>query len=503
MKAGTRVWVILLIVALALPWDKVGGLFWTVASAQGPEDVGIQSVTWLEAHRNATGSWGQTVPIRDTSAVVQTLAELQPGSATLAPAYAWLANQPPHNNADRARIITTLARAGFDVSALVADLQATQNAPAADPGEPFTYQDDFSDPDSGWLESGGGTVREYTGGEYRVLVKTAGYASWSSGGPMFEDVDVQVQARYEGAAQSKAGGLLFRFQDNANFYGFFVDPVAGEYALYKVEGGSWSKIVDWTVSAAIHSGETANQLRADCEGSQITLYANSQQLAVVTDGSFGEGKLGLIVYNIADSAGADFYFDDLTATGTYDLVRPNDPEGGWGLAPGYASDSLHTALVLQALHAAGQAGASLSVPVDYLLATQNGDGGWGIAKEAESNLYITTQVMFALISYVSLFDVQEALDGGQVYLLARQNPDGGWGDDGSTIHEAAMTYLVLQALDVSPDAPDAARSYLLLNRWTDGSWNGRPYDTALALLALGEADPFFSAVYLPLVVKRQ
>jgi len=491
------------IIALSL---LVGVLSWPLALAQGPDDVNIgsiQSVNWLEANQNATGSWGQAVPIRDTAAVVQALAELQPDSAALAPAYAWLANRPPHNNADRARVVTALARAGFDVSAPVADLLAGQNGAAADPGEPFTYQDDFSDPDSGWPESSGSTVREYTGGEYRILVETAGYTSWSSGGAAFEDVDVQVQARSDDPAAAQAYGLLFRFQDNANFYGFLVDPVGGDYALYAREGGSWRVIVGWTVSSAIHTGETANQLRAVCQGSQITLYVNGHQLTTVADAAFDEGRLGLLVTNFADTTGADAYFDDLTATGTCDQVRPNDPEGGWGIAPGYASDTLHTALALQALHAAGQADASLSASVNYLLAAQNGDGGWGIARGAESNLYVTTQVMFTLVDYAGLFDVQGALDAGEDYLLARQNADGGWGHDGSTIHETALAYLVLQALAVSPNDPDAARSYLLLNRSADRSWNGRPYDTALALLALGEADPSFSVVYLPLTLKGQ
>jgi len=496
MKRKAR---ILLVIPLA-----IGILSWPFVSAQEGDGVGIQSTSWLEVNQNPTGSWGQAVPIRDTAAVVQALAELQPTSAALPPAYAWLANQPPHNHADRARLVTALAGAGFDVTALVSELQAGQNDPAPDSGTPFSYEDDFSDPESGWPESGGSTVREYTGGEYRIMVGATGYTSWASGGAFFTDVDVDVRVRGEDVGASQAYGLLFRFQDNANFYGFLIDPEAGDYALYVREDGSWSVIAGWTVSSAVRTGENSNRLRAVCQGSQITLYANGQQLTTVTDTTFTRGKLGLLVTNFSDASGADAYFDDLMATGTDDLTRPNDPEGGWGLASGYASDSLHTALVLRALHAAGHADRSLSEAVDYLLAAQNADGGWGIAKGADSNLYVTTQVMFALIDYASLFDVQTALDGGEGYLLAGQNADGGWGDGGSTSHETALAYLVLQALGASPNDPDGARTYLLMrNRSSGGSWNGRAYDTALVLLALGEADPSFNLVYLPLVFRGQ
>ncbi|MFQ5856087.1 MAG: hypothetical protein ACE5LU_10630, partial [Anaerolineae bacterium] len=55
-----------------------------------------------------------------------------------------------------------------------------------------------------------------------------------------------------------------------------------------------------------------NLLRVVVQGSEINLYINGVLQATVTDGTFSDGQLALIATNLADTEGADIYFDNLT-----------------------------------------------------------------------------------------------------------------------------------------------------------------------------------------------
>lgn len=180
-----------------------------------------------------------------------------------------------------------------------------------------TYEDDFSNPASGWWQGATEDYEKgYVEGEYHILVKNeGGWSVWATAGPWFAHFDAQARARCERAEGVKVYGLLFRYQDSSNFYDFDVDPIFRTYALWKREGGAWSAIVSWTESPAINPGEAPNLLRVICQGSQISLYANGELLATASDDSFSYGRLGLIVTNYTDPDGADVYFDDLTVYG--------------------------------------------------------------------------------------------------------------------------------------------------------------------------------------------
>jgi squalene cyclase len=174
--------------------------------------------------------------------------------------------------------------------------------------------------------------------------------------------------------------------------------------------------------------------------------------------------------------------------------RPNAPEGGWGAAAGYTSDSLNTALALAALKGAGSTN-SLLPAVAYLVAAQNTDGGWGTAKGAGSSIEITAQVLPSLYTFSGAPGAGEAITRAKQYLLARQNPNGSWGQN--SVVQSALAYRALGAASMPAAKAAAAVTFLLNSQSADGSWNGRPYDTALALLALGKQQ-----IYLPAITRR-
>jgi large repetitive protein len=165
----------------------------------------------------------------------------------------------------------------------------------------------------------------------------------------------------------------------------------------------------------------------------------------------------------------------------------------WVTVSGYTSDSLHTALALSALQATSAASDSAARAIAYLIAAQNSDGGWGIAKDAASTPATTAQVTIALAGYAAASGVPAALDKAGQYLAAHQNGDGGWGADASTVIETALVYRAVRGRSVTATVKSAALNYLLTRQLPDGSWNDQPYDTALAMLALTTR-----SLYLPL-----
>jgi len=169
--------------------------------------------------------------------------------------------------------------------------------------------------------------------------------------------------------------------------------------------------------------------------------------------------------------------------GTLDqLLVLQNSDGGWGLAGGYDSDPLDTALAILALRKASASQATIGRAIQFLLHNQNADGGWGNAVETESRTGITATVLMALESA----DVNPgAVDDALALLKSRQNGDGGFGDSPSTVYDTSLALQVFMAFDrVEQIEAEAAATYLLGLQLDDGSWGGSTYATALAITAL-------------------
>ncbi|MDD2893354.1 MAG: CARDB domain-containing protein, partial [Halothiobacillaceae bacterium] len=161
------------------------------------------------------------------------------------------------------------------------------------------------------------------------------------------------------------------------------------------------------------------------------------------------------------------------------LLGLQNADGGWGLAAGYQSNVLDSALAVLALAGQGVNQAVLDKAGQYLVAAQNSDGGWSFAPNGPSRTSVTATAIRAL----KALDLHAAVMPKTIsFLRIKQNPDGGFGDSPSTVHDTAN---VMQAA-ISVDAidqinADAAAAYLLANQSVDGSWGGSVYATASAV----------------------
>ena len=161
------------------------------------------------------------------------------------------------------------------------------------------------------------------------------------------------------------------------------------------------------------------------------------------------------------------------------LLAQQNGDGGWGVAAGYRSDPLDTALALLAL-APGSTVAARGA--DHLLASRGADGGWGNYAGAPSRASVTATVLRALRAHGRDATV---VDAAVAFLHGKQNADGGFGDSPSTSHDTALALLAL--MDVgrlgAVDA-QAAATYLRHGQSVEGSWDGSVYGTAMAATAL-------------------
>jgi hypothetical protein len=162
------------------------------------------------------------------------------------------------------------------------------------PAESTFFEDDFSNPDSGWfIGQEDGSDIYYDQGGYRILVDRPNIIAWATPDLYFSDVSLEVDATKVAGADENLFGLVCRYQDEQNFY-LLVIGSDGWYEIGKYKDGKYSQIEETAgYNGAIHRGRTSNRIRADCIRNTLTLYINDLRLVRVTDNDFAAGDVGL------------------------------------------------------------------------------------------------------------------------------------------------------------------------------------------------------------------
>jgi hypothetical protein len=174
------------------------------------------------------------------------------------------------------------------------------------------YQDDFSNPDSGWPDQqDANKSASYVNGQYLLQAFTANQDVWAHPGQSLGDVRIEVDAVKNGGPDDNSFGVVCRFVDDDNFY-FFIVSSDGYQVIGKYLAGNFSYLSadKMQPSSAINLGAAVNHIRADCVGSTLTLYINNQQVSTATDASFSSGDIGLIVGTF-DEPNVGILFDNL------------------------------------------------------------------------------------------------------------------------------------------------------------------------------------------------
>ncbi len=170
------------------------------------------------------------------------------------------------------------------------------------------------------------------------------------------------------------------------------------------------------------------------------------------------------------------------------LLADVDPDGGWGLTPGFVADPLDSALALVAVAPQPAAGETvLSAALSSLLAAQQDTGGWPCVDtaDADSEIFCTSHALLALTAYSGRFFLGPELAAAASFLHARRNADGSFGPAG--VHQILHTAVAATALAAVPafgSEVATVTAFLEGSQQLDGSWGGDPYVTALALRSL-------------------
>ncbi len=177
------------------------------------------------------------------------------------------------------------------------------------------FADDFMDNKAGWRAFNG---REGSAavGDGRLLLTVIGPSQdvWTTMRGSYDDFRLEIDGGLMSGADDTSYGVIFRYQDDANYYQFDVDG-QGSYTLGKIVKGDWEPIIDLTSSDAIQAGQALNHFEVRAVGDRITVSVNGRRLDQVQDATFARGAIGV-------TAGLDSASTSQVVFRTLRLYRP-------------------------------------------------------------------------------------------------------------------------------------------------------------------------------------
>lgn len=164
--------------------------------------------------------------------------------------------------------------------------------------------DNFDDPAAGKLAKTSPLPADYAvgyvDGEYTIRKLVADWPR-SPAVPLpgrYADSVVRVDARLIGEALNRYLVVACRDQGVSDSnYRLSIAPSDGSFSLARWDSGREVRLVDWQISPAIKTGNQSNRLELVCVGSKIAAIVNGTQVAAVSDATYKEGAILLMVSN--------------------------------------------------------------------------------------------------------------------------------------------------------------------------------------------------------------
>lgn len=186
---------------------------------------------------------------------------------------------------------------------------------------PANLSDTFDDPASGWPVLGTGAITYvYDGGRY-LFTNTApaeGATAVFNPAFTFTNTYLEVQAELVDGQPASAYGLIFRYQDESNFYVFTVSGL-GQVSLWALEDGRWRELRGgddpWTDSEAV-AVDGPNLLSIVADGEHLDMLVNGEHVIVLDDDTYDGGAVGFYVATTTGAVEeplAQVSFDDFVA----------------------------------------------------------------------------------------------------------------------------------------------------------------------------------------------
>jgi hypothetical protein len=192
------------------------------------------------------------------------------------------------------------------------------------------YQDNFTDPASGWPEDKfdnyfvGYHEPEY----YHVEVTSPNYKTtvFEPKKESFGDFTVDLKVLIASAKTAPAGdfryGLAFR-RSGDQYYAFTISPRTKKWYVLKSSPNQLTVLTEGT-DASMHDADTDDTLRVDAQGSNFFFHINDHVVGQVSDPDYSAGEIGFYVETF-DAPNAHIHFDDL-AIRNVEMPAPQDSE---------------------------------------------------------------------------------------------------------------------------------------------------------------------------------
>jgi len=182
-------------------------------------------------------------------------------------------------------------------------------------GEAFTpngqviFEDDFSDPKSGWssfVDQDG--EAKYENGEFVIRVDRPMYLAWSDQEYLYDPIVIEADVRVVESVGDADYGFICGLVDNEHFYVLEISE-DGYYTIWKQDGQETSFLVDWQYSQEVAGGGPF-RLSARCGADQLVLALDGTVLASASDPDYRAGGIGMLAGTF-DLAGFKVAFDNL------------------------------------------------------------------------------------------------------------------------------------------------------------------------------------------------
>src|SRR5215207_6319296 len=202
--------------------------------------------------------------------------------------------------------------------------------PAPVSQENVLYQDDFTNPATGWTEEKfdnyfiGYHEPEYyhvelTGSNYKTTVFEPEKRS-------FDDATIEMNVFAVAAKTSPDGdfnyGAAFR-RSGDQYYAFTISPRTKKWTVLKSSASALTVLQEGT-EESIHDLDAEDLLRVDAQGADFFLHINDRLVGEFNDPDYATGEVGLYVQTV-DSPGAHIHFDTLTIR-DFEAPQPTQPD---------------------------------------------------------------------------------------------------------------------------------------------------------------------------------
>lgn len=195
--------------------------------------------------------------------------------------------------------------------------------PASEVCGTLLYEDDFSDPGSGWPRGENEKIGklDYVDGSYAVRTNRP-WPSMVFGNPeiILNDIALEVTATQVAAPANNndAYGVMCRYTENIKPFCNYAFLVSGDgyWSILKIADKKIEPLIYWTFSSAIRQGSDSNILRVVANGTSLFFTVNGVYLGGVTDYPLIYGDIALVSISYEEKP-VEVHFDDLKIYSPY------------------------------------------------------------------------------------------------------------------------------------------------------------------------------------------